>query len=213
MAAFTAILLAATVLFHLVTEMVHYGLPLLLVLHVLVLRLPEMVFYTFPMAMLLATLMAFGRLSNDQELTAFKAAGASLYRMMVPVLGLAAVVAIATVVLEETLVPAAAWQAKSLLYEAIHRTQLPLAREHVKNAFDRLQMAESASSMAADTLRWTETRYRQGYSLQVDVIDARRSLLTALDQRIGALCDYQIARAELATALGRVPEKGKMGKP
>lgn len=130
-AAFTAILLASTVLFHLVTEMVHHGLPPPLVAQVLALRLPEMVFYTFPMSMLLASLMAFGRLSNDHEIVAFRAAGVSLYRLMVPVLAMALCVSALTVVLNETLVPAAAWKAKSLLYEATHKSQLPLARDHV----------------------------------------------------------------------------------
>lgn len=130
-AAFTAILLASTVLFHLVTEMVHYGLSPPLVAQVLALRLPEMVFYTFPMSMLLASLMAFGRLANDHEFVAFKAAGVSVYRMMAPVLAMAALVSVCTVALDETLVPAATWRAKTLLYEATHKQQLPLAREHV----------------------------------------------------------------------------------
>jgi lipopolysaccharide export system permease protein len=129
--AFTAILLASTVLFHLVTEMVHHGLPVLLVSQILVLRLPEIVFYSFPMAMLLASLMAFGRLSNDMEVVAFKAAGVSLYRLLAPALAMAAVVSVCTVALNEYLVPAAAWRAKTLLYEATHKTQLPLARDHV----------------------------------------------------------------------------------
>ena len=82
---------------------------------------------------------------------------------------------------------------------------LGLARLHVTNAYERLQMAETSSHMALEALHWSETRYRQGYALQVDVIDARRSYLTAVDQRIGALCDYQVARAELAVALGKEP--------
>lgn len=130
-AAFTAILLASTVLFHLVSLMVQHGLPPILVGQVLVLRLPEMIFYTFPMSMLLAALMAFGRLSNDGEITAFKAAGVSLYRLMAPVAGMALAVSLATIALNELLVPAAAWKAKSLLYEATHKQQLPVAREHV----------------------------------------------------------------------------------
>jgi lipopolysaccharide export system permease protein len=130
-AAFTAILLASTVLFHLVSLMVQHGLQTWLVGEILVLRLPEMIFYTFPMSMLLAALMAFGRLSNDGEITAFKAAGVSLYRLMVPVAGMALVVSLLTIALNELLVPAAAWKAKSLLYEATHKQQLPIAREHV----------------------------------------------------------------------------------
>ena len=130
-AAFTGIMTASTVLFHLVTLMVRHGLPILLVLEVLALRLPEMIFYTFPMSMLLASLLAFGRLSGDGEITAFKAAGVSLYRIMAPVLAFAVVVSGATIALNEYLVPAASWQAKRLMHQAMHQQQMPVARDHL----------------------------------------------------------------------------------
>jgi lipopolysaccharide export system permease protein len=130
-AAFTGILTASAVLFHLVTEMVRYGLPAALVMQILLLRIPEMVFYTFPMSMLLASLMAFGRMANDFEIVALKAVGVSLYRMMLPLLIMATLVSMATILLDEYIVPAAAWRAKSLLYEATHKQQLPQSRDHV----------------------------------------------------------------------------------
>ena len=46
-AAFTGIMTASTVLFHLVTLMVQHGLPIQLVLEILGLRLPEMIFFAF----------------------------------------------------------------------------------------------------------------------------------------------------------------------
>lgn len=130
-AAFTGIMTASTVLFHLVTLMVRHGLPPALVVEILALRLPEMVFYTFPMSMLLASLLAFGRLSGDGEITALKAAGVSLYRIMAPVIAFAVFVSVATIALNEWLVPAASWQAKRLLYEATHKQELPVARDHL----------------------------------------------------------------------------------
>lgn len=130
-AAFTGILTASSVLFHLVTLMVRHGLSPLLVAEVLALRLPEMIFYTFPMSMLLAALLAFGRLSGDGEITALKAAGVSLTRMMVPVVLAAATVSGATIALNELMVPVASWRAKNLLHEATHQQKLPVAREHL----------------------------------------------------------------------------------
>jgi lipopolysaccharide export system permease protein len=130
-AAFTGIMTASTVLFHLVTLMVQHGLPIALVMQILALRLPEMIFYTFPMSMLLASLLAFGRLSGDGEITALKAAGVSLYRIMAPVIAFAVLVSGVTIALNEWLVPAASWHAKGLLYEATHKQQLPVARDHL----------------------------------------------------------------------------------
>lgn len=129
--AFTGILTASTVLFELVSLMVSHGLAFGLVLEILALRLPEMIFYTFPMSMLLATLLAFGRLSGDGEITAFKAAGVSLYRILAPVLAIAVAVSALTIALDETVVPAASWQAKNLLYEALHQRRMPVSRDHV----------------------------------------------------------------------------------
>jgi lipopolysaccharide export system permease protein len=129
--AFTAILGASTVLFELVRLMVSYGLAPALVGQIFALRLPEMIFYTFPMSMLLASLLAFGRLSGDGEITAFKAAGVSLFRLMAPVLGFAIAVSLLTIALNEYAVPAASWRAENLLYEATHKRQLPLSRDHL----------------------------------------------------------------------------------
>ncbi|MBR7518595.1 LptF/LptG family permease, partial [Mycobacterium tuberculosis] len=76
---------ATSVLFELITLMVRFGLPVVTVVQVLSLRMPEMVFYTFPMSMLLASLLSFGRLSGDHEITALKAAGVSLFRIIAPI--------------------------------------------------------------------------------------------------------------------------------
>ncbi len=135
-AAFTAILTASQVLFYLISLMVHIGLPAAVVTYVLMLRLPEMVFYTFPMSMLLATLLAFGRMSGDSEITAFRATGVSLLRMVTPVLAGALVVSAATVAMGEFAVPRLKWEAKNLLYEAQHKQKMPLARDNI--FFDEL---------------------------------------------------------------------------
>lgn len=83
------------------------------------------------------------------------------------------------------------------------RTSIDVALIRARNAQARATLAGKSSGVAAKTLSWMETRYEQGYSLLVEVHESRRSLLTARNQRIEAEVDYQIARAELALALGR----------
>lgn len=129
--AFTAIMTATSVLFELISLMVRFGLPMLTVLQVVLLRLPEMVFYTFPMSMLLASLLAFGRLSQDNEITVLKACGVSLYRIMAPFALVSLLVGVATVALNEYVVPKADWAAKNILYEAQHQQKLPTTRSNV----------------------------------------------------------------------------------
>jgi len=46
---------------------------------------PSFLILTIPMSVLLATLLSFGRLSSDSEITAFKASGMSLYQLFIPV--------------------------------------------------------------------------------------------------------------------------------
>lgn len=54
--------------------------------------MPAFLELTFPMAVLLGVMMGFGRMSGDRELTAARACGISLYRLAVPVMGVALVV-------------------------------------------------------------------------------------------------------------------------
>lgn len=49
-----------------------------------------------PIAFLLAVLLGFGRLSTDSEVLAMRAAGVSVYSMLVPVMGLGTVLAVVT---------------------------------------------------------------------------------------------------------------------
>lgn len=61
------------------------GLPATTVLEIFILNLAWMLSLSIPMAVLVSCLMAFGRLSGDQEITAVKAAGVSPLSMMRPV--------------------------------------------------------------------------------------------------------------------------------
>jgi lipopolysaccharide export system permease protein len=46
---------------------------------------PSFLVFTIPTALLLGTLITFGRLSGDSEITAFKASGTSLYQLFIPI--------------------------------------------------------------------------------------------------------------------------------
>jgi lipopolysaccharide export system permease protein len=62
------------------------GLPLSVIGEVFYLSLPHILALTLPMAVLVAVLYAFAQLTADNEVTALKASGASLVRLMVPLI-------------------------------------------------------------------------------------------------------------------------------
>jgi len=68
---------------------------------------PFIVVLTLPVAMLLSTLFSLGSLSKDNELTAIKANGVSLYRILLPIFGIAFLVSLVVLFSAEYLIPQA----------------------------------------------------------------------------------------------------------
>lgn len=95
LAIFTSVLLIARIL-KLVELVVNRGVPILQILKLFSYILPAFLELTVPMALLLAVLVAFGRLSSDSEITALRAAGIGLFRIIRPVALFASLVALLT---------------------------------------------------------------------------------------------------------------------
>lgn len=83
------------------------GLPASTVLEIFVLNLAWMLALSIPMAVLVACLMAFGRLSGDQEITAVKAAGVSPLSLMRPVLLVSVLLSVLMVLFNNWVLPEA----------------------------------------------------------------------------------------------------------
>jgi lipopolysaccharide export system permease protein len=73
-------------LLKLMDMVVNHGVSLGEVVGIIGFIMPAFLELTFPMAVLLGVLMGFGRMSSDQEMTAARACGVSLYRLAVPVM-------------------------------------------------------------------------------------------------------------------------------
>lgn len=115
--AFSLIMSASMVMFELVRAVVMQGMPLLVALKIFVFRLPGVVVYIFPMASLLAALLAFARLSKDSEITAFRANGISLQRMIYPVIIFGFVISVINLLFYEVVVPESNRAARSIIIE------------------------------------------------------------------------------------------------
>jgi lipopolysaccharide export system permease protein len=90
------------------------GLGWRVVLEILVLNLAWMLALSIPMAVLVATLMAFGRFSSDNEVTAMKSLGISPFKAMLPVLIVSSILAGGLVYFNNAILPEANFRAAAL---------------------------------------------------------------------------------------------------
>ena len=93
------------------------------------LLIPYVASYALPLGMLTGTLMALGRLSAQQEITAMKAAGISLYRIAAPVFLISFVAMIAGVVVNLHFAPQSRLAYKQLMLEAISDNPISFIEE------------------------------------------------------------------------------------
>lgn len=101
---FLSLLLIFT-LFELIGDILKNGISPLVVGEYLLNVSPYFVYNVTPLSMLLAVLITFGLMTRSNEITAIKATGISIYRVIVPVLGAAAVVAVALFFFDQFYLP------------------------------------------------------------------------------------------------------------
>jgi lipopolysaccharide export system permease protein len=96
-------------------QLVGKGLGLWIIFQLIAYNLAWIVTLAAPMAVLVATLMAFGSLSSDNEITIMKASGLSLPRLMAPVLIAAIILSYLMVRFNNDILPEANHRARVLL--------------------------------------------------------------------------------------------------
>lgn len=106
-----------------------------------------------PLAVLLASIMTFGSLGENYELTALKAAGISLYRIMKPLIVLIVIFTIAAFFFSNNVLPYANLKASSLLYD-------------IKRQKPELSLKEGVFINDIE-----------GYSIKVDKIDKKSGMM------------------------------------
>ena len=109
-------------------RLVGKGLDTWVIIKLIVFNLSWMVVLVVPMASLVATLMAFGNLSQNNEVTIMKSSGLSLYKMMMPPFLASIIVGILLFQFNNDVLPDANHQAKILMSD-ISRTKPTLSLE------------------------------------------------------------------------------------
>ena len=100
-----------------IDQLVGKGLTAWVILELIALNLSWMLVLAVPMSVLVATLMAFGDLSSKNEITAMKAGGVSLYRMLTPVLITGLIVAMLLVYFNNYILPESNYRLKTLMVD------------------------------------------------------------------------------------------------
>jgi lipopolysaccharide export system permease protein len=197
---FTFVLLTGRIL-QLTELLVNKGVPLGYILSLLYLLLPRLLVLTIPMATLLSVLMAFNRLSSDNEITALKASGVSLYQMLPPVLAFSLATFAATTLLSLYAVPWANEGSRALLYEiASTKASAGVQGKVFNDDFDGLVLY--VEEIRPKTLRWEK----------VFISDSRNpaEVLTILAQEGEVLSDPGALAIILRLKNGSIHKLGKV---
>lgn len=129
--AFSSVFIGTSTLFKIAQYMTKYGASLYTVSRLFLYSLPGIVVLTFPMSMLLASLLAFGRLSGSSEITAMRSGGISFYRLAAPVMIVAFFVSIFAVAFNEFVVPQSNEAYNRIVRYEIEKNTTPKSQEHI----------------------------------------------------------------------------------
>ena len=173
-AAFTVVSLSVGVMFELVRKIVESGLPVLIAVQVLLQRLPSFLVISFPMATLMATLLAYSRLSANSELTALRSVGVTATRMILPALALALVMSSLTFVFNDVVVPRSNRSAEITLRRALGKSIATEKGDNiVYSRFGSVEQPDGSSSKGLLQLFYAN-RFLDGTMTGVTVLDFSR---------------------------------------
>lgn len=134
-------ILTATALLSKVVKLVElavvYGVGVPFLLRFVASVIPAFLIYTIPISFLVAVLAAFSRLSSDNEITAIKASGTSLFTLMKPVVGVAAAVFACALLVTLYAYPWGNLNMKKLAFEASRKVLVSGIEE--KTFYDRFK--------------------------------------------------------------------------
>jgi len=174
-AAFTAVSLSVGVVFELVRRVAESGLPPQVAVQVLMLRLPGFLVLAFPMATLMATLLAYSRLSGSSELTALRSVGVGTTRMVMPALALALAMSLLTFLFNDLIVPRANLAGSQTLERALGKAVTNQSGDNILySRFGRVKEEENGDSVRQLTQLFYARKFRNGTMQDVTLIDYSR---------------------------------------
>jgi len=108
-------------LFSNLSDFIDAGTPMPYVLKYYVYIIPSAMIFVVPISLLLAVLYGLSQLTRNNELTAMRASGVSLYRLVAPLILLGMLASIAVAVINETLAPKSAYWTQQFIGAEKHK--------------------------------------------------------------------------------------------
>ena len=171
---FTVVSLSVGVMFDLVRKIVESNLPWTIAVQVLLLKLPSFLVISFPMATLIASLLAYSRLSANSELTALRSVGVTASRMIAPAIALALLMTGLTFVFNDVIVPRTNRSAEFTLQRSLGKA---IAAEKgddiIYSRFGRVTGPDGDAGKGLTQLFYA-TKFRDGKMIGVTVLDFSR---------------------------------------
>lgn len=105
------------------------GAPAMAILRLFAAGLPASLIFTLPVSALVSSLLVFGRLSADGEITAMRASGVSLYRIVLPPFAVGAVLAIVCIFVSDKIASRAHFEQRRIVRELFTTAPMDLIKE------------------------------------------------------------------------------------
>lgn len=127
---FTSIIFASDTFITLIKQISEFGLPFDVAFMIILLNLPGVVVMTIPMSVLFATVMTVNKLCLASEITIMRACGIGISRIAKPIFVFAALMALLTFFINETVVPVTLSQSKMLAMWAFQQKNIPQGKKN-----------------------------------------------------------------------------------
>ena len=171
---FTVVSLSVGVMFDLVRKIVESNLPWTIAVQVMLLKLPSFLVISFPMATLMASLLAYSRLSANSELTALRSVGVTASRMVAPAIALALLMTSLSFLFNDVIVPRTNRSAEFSMQRALGQAIAAEKGEDI--VYSRFGRVSGPDGMVGNGLTqlFYATKFLDGKMIGVTVLDFSR---------------------------------------
>jgi len=159
------IMLVMQTLFELTDMLINKKVPWQYIVKLLAYRLPAFLVVTFPISLLASSELAIGRLSTDGEITAMRAGGISLRRIMIPFVTAAFAISILAFAINDYIVPEANHISQNIIREIVLKKGPPNIRRNVffrdaENRYFYINRLDEQNMIMQDIMIYEMTRER-----------------------------------------------------